>query len=99
MSVDVLALPPEEFVAWQQAQLAEAAAPANDLQRRGREVYLSSSCRGCHAIQGTGTAARMGPDLTHVASRPRLAAGSLPNTESSMGSVSLPVKVFCWLTW
>ena len=34
----------------------------------------------CHAIQGTTANARKAPDLTHVASRTRLAAGRLPNT-------------------
>ena len=34
----------------------------------------------CHAIQGTTANARKAPDLTHVASRAPLAAGTLPNT-------------------
>jgi len=79
MSIDLTALAPDEFDHWRDAQRAAAAEPSDDLQRRGRDVYLSSSCRACHTIQGTMTAGRLGPDLTHLASRPRIAAGALPN--------------------
>jgi cytochrome c oxidase subunit II len=86
MSIDVSALSPDEFARWLEAQRAEAAEPLDELQRRGREVYLSSSCRACHAIQGTISAARLGPDLTHLASRPRIAAGTLPNDPASLAA-------------
>jgi len=34
----------------------------------------------CHAVRGTDAAGIYGPDLTHFASRPTIAAGVLPNT-------------------
>ena len=40
----------------------------------------------CHTIVGTTANGRTGPDLTHVASRPTLAAGTLPNDRASMRS-------------
>ena len=86
MSIDVSALAPDEFARWLEAQRAEASEPLDEVQRRGREVYLSSSCRACHAIQGTTSAARLGPDLTHLASRPRIAAGALPNDPASLAA-------------
>jgi cytochrome c oxidase subunit 2 len=86
MSIDVSAPAPDEFARWLDAQRTEAAEPATDIQRRGREVYLSSTCRACHAIQGTISAARLGPDLTHLASRPRIAAGTLPNDSASLAA-------------
>jgi cytochrome c oxidase subunit II len=86
MSIDVSAVSTAEFTRWLDAQRAEAAEPVNDEQRRGRDVYLASSCRGCHAIQGTTSAARLGPDLTHLASRPRIAAGTLPNDRASLAA-------------
>lgn len=52
---------------------------AQDRVARGREVFLTRTCAMCHAIQGTGSFARVGPDLTHLASRPRIAAGMFPN--------------------
>ncbi len=86
MSIDLTALAPDEFARWRDAQRASAAEPSDDLQRRGRDVYLGSSCRACHTIQGTMTAARLGPDLTHLASRPRIAAGALPNDTAHLAA-------------
>jgi Cytochrome c. len=34
----------------------------------------------CHAIAGTPAGSRVGPDLTHLAARRSIAAGTLPNT-------------------
>jgi len=40
----------------------------------------------CHTIAGTTAGARKAPDLTHVASRPTLAAGTLPNDPQAMAA-------------
>jgi cytochrome c oxidase subunit 2 len=47
-------------------------------------VFLSSSCPMCHTVNGTPAGSRVGPDLTHLASRPRIAAGTLPNTRGHL---------------
>jgi cytochrome c oxidase subunit 2 len=41
-------------------------------------------CAACHAIRGTNARGRIGPDLTHVASRQRIAAELLPNDPDAM---------------
>jgi cytochrome c oxidase subunit 2 len=38
----------------------------------------------CHAIGGTTAGSRVGPDLTHLASRSTIAAGMLPNTPGNL---------------
>jgi cytochrome c oxidase subunit 2 len=38
----------------------------------------------CHSIAGTPAGAHAGPDLTHLASRRTIAAGSLPNTRGNL---------------
>jgi len=86
MSIDVTAASPADYSSWFNAQRAPAPEPQNDLQRRGRDVYLGSTCRACHAIQGTISAARLGPDLTHLASRPRIASGTLPNDATNLAA-------------
>ena len=43
-----------------------------------------SSCGACHAVAGSGALGRIGPDLTHVASRPTIGAGALGNTPASL---------------
>jgi cytochrome c oxidase subunit 2 len=80
MRLVVVAEPPAAFEAWLAAQRRPAPPPATDAQRRGRDVFLRGPCVMCHAIGGTPAGSRVGPDLTHVASRKMLAAGVLPNT-------------------
>jgi cytochrome c oxidase subunit 2 len=36
-------------------------------------------CASCHSVRGTLATGTTGPDLTHVASRAFLAAGTIPN--------------------
>ena len=43
-------------------------------------MFLSTTCVMCHTIRGTSAGSRVGPELTHVAARASLAAGTLPNT-------------------
>lgn len=76
----------EQFEKWKAQQLAPARPPANDIERRGQSVFLSSSCILCHSINGTDAGATVGPDLTHVAGRRWIAAGTLPNTQSNLAS-------------
>jgi cytochrome c oxidase subunit 2 len=82
MALYVVAEPEEEFARWQAQQRQPAPEPATDAQRRGRDVFMSSSCVLCHAILGTPAGGVTGPNLTHVASRLSLAAGTLPNTRA-----------------
>ena len=48
---------------------------------RGRQIFSSKTCIGCHAIAGNPMAmGTIGPNLTHFGSRSTLAAGLYPNT-------------------
>lgn len=48
---------------------------------RGRQVFSSSACIGCHTIAGNPAAMGViGPKLTHFGSRSTLGAGIYPNT-------------------
>jgi cytochrome c oxidase subunit 2 len=84
MAFNVVAEPVGKFQAWLQHQRRSAAEPATDEQRRGRDVFLQSPCASCHTVRGTDAGSRLGPDLTHVASRLTLAAGALPNTRGHL---------------
>jgi cytochrome c oxidase subunit 2 len=47
---------------------------------RGKQVFSSSACIGCHSIAGNPAAmGTTGPNLTHVGSRSTIAAGRFPN--------------------
>ena len=86
MSVAVHAHEPEAFAQWQAGQRRAAPDPADAIAARGRDIFLASTCAQCHAVQGTDAAATLGPDLTHVASRQSIAAGTLPNNPQSMAA-------------
>jgi cytochrome c oxidase subunit 2 len=84
MAFTVIVESAEQFQTWYKAQLLPAAQPSTPAQARGQQVFLSSPCIMCHRIQGTDAGGRVGPDLTHVASRPTLAAGTLANTRGHL---------------
>lgn len=79
MNFDVVVTTPEEHARWLIAQQASAKPPADEIARRGEEAFQRNGCGACHAIRGTAADGIIGPDLTHVGSRVRI-AGVLPNT-------------------
>jgi cytochrome c oxidase subunit 2 len=84
MSLLVVAESAADFDRWLAVQRQPAASPADSLARRGREVFLSLPCAYCHALRDAPTPGREGPDLTHLASRLTLAAGTLSNTPAHL---------------
>ena len=84
MAFLIVAEPPDSFSAWLVRQRDTAMTPTDSVALRGQEVFLSSSCVMCHAIGGTPAGSRIGPDLTHLASRRTIAAGTLPNTRGNL---------------
>jgi cytochrome c oxidase subunit 2 len=86
MRLIVHADPQDAFNAWKAKQHQPGQAPQTDDQHHGLEVFMQSSCSLCHTIQGTHAQATIGPDLTHLAGRGTLAAGSLPNTPENLSS-------------
>jgi cytochrome c oxidase subunit 2 len=84
MAFLVIAEPPDSFAQWLARQRDTAMTPTDQLTRRGQEVFLGSTCAMCHAISGTPAGSRVGPDLTHLASRKTIAAGTLPNTRGNL---------------
>ena len=86
MAFFIVAEPLDKFEQWQAQQLSEAHAPANDLEQRGQQVFLRNQCVMCHTIRGTIAGSRVGPDLTHLASRQSIAAATLPNDPGNLGA-------------
>ncbi|HEV2912330.1 MAG TPA: cytochrome c oxidase subunit II [Pyrinomonadaceae bacterium] len=84
MAFTVVAEAPEKFYEWMNRQRAPSVEPTNDAERRGQQVFLSSPCIMCHSIRGTIAGGRIAPDLTHLASRKSIAAGTLPNTRGHL---------------
>lgn len=84
MRLRVTVQPRDQFDAWVQQQRQPAAAPASAAAAHGQQVLQQRTCANCHAIQGTSAQGKVGPDLTHLASRATIAAGILDNTPDNL---------------
>lgn len=84
MALHVVAQSSEDFEQWLLAQSAPAAPPVDARARRGWDVFREQRCNACHVIRGSDPASGLGPDLTHVASRLYLGAGTLPMGPQSL---------------
>jgi cytochrome c oxidase subunit 2 len=84
MAFFIVAEPRLAFEHWLQSQRGQASTPTDSLAQAGERVFLSASCSMCHAIAGTSAGSKVGPDLTHLASRRTIAAGTLPNNRGNL---------------
>jgi cytochrome c oxidase subunit 2 len=84
MALVVVAEDAAKFENWKTHQQTSANEPVSQAQIHGREIFLSLPCSNCHSIVGTDAYATLGPDLTHIASRPTLGAGQIMNTKGSL---------------
>jgi cytochrome c oxidase subunit 2 len=77
MAFLVVADPPARFEQWLEREAQPATAS-------GAGAFVEAGCGGCHTVRGTSASSRYGPELTHVASRRTIAAGTLSNTRESL---------------
>lgn len=82
MAMSVIAESPDAFAEWWSSQLAAAESPP-EVDSPGELVFVRS-CGACHAVRGTDALGRVGPDLTHLMSRERIASGMLANTGENL---------------
>ena len=82
-----------EFDRWVAEQSAPAVEPTSPDAIAGKELFFdpafnerlgANSCIACHAIRGTDAGGRLGPDLTHFASRTTFAGSYLFNTDDEV---------------
>jgi cytochrome c oxidase subunit II len=76
MQLVVVAQPRAQFEQWLRGEQRSAAG--------WLPLFAEKGCANCHAIRGTPANAHVGPDLTHVASRALLAAGTIPNDRTHL---------------
>lgn len=84
MAFTVVADPPAQYAAWAAGQRAEAVAPTGTSAAQTGEAVFTSSCGACHSVRGTEALGRVGPDLTHLASRLTIGAGTFDNTPANL---------------
>ena len=62
-------------------------ATRDSLMARGAQTFVAAGCIGCHAMVGTPMAGQMGvigPNLSHVGSRRRIAGAMIENTDENL---------------
>jgi cytochrome c oxidase subunit 2 len=75
-----------DFQTWLTAQQQPAAAPPPGPAQEGAQLFQTRGCAGCHAIQGTPAQGKVGPNLTHFASRTTIAGSIMTNTTANLRS-------------
>lgn len=84
MNLTVVAESPAAFQRWMAQQREPAVGSQDSANAVGIVAFRRTGCATCHSIQGTDARGRIGPDLTHLASRSRIAAGTLRNTRGNL---------------
>jgi cytochrome c oxidase subunit 2 len=80
MAFQVVVHEPEAFDAW----LAAEAAPSDS--GADASAFRTAGCGACHQVRGLVAEGAVGPDLTHLARRETLAAGTLPMSEAALSA-------------
>lgn len=70
-----------KFDAWAKN---EAAPRTPSAVAAGEAVFLKQPCIGCHTVQGTTAAGKIGPNLTHFGARTTMAAGIMSPTADNL---------------
>ena len=73
-----------DFQAWLKSQQQPVVQPTDPTAVEGGQLFQTRGCAACHAINGTPAQGKVGPNLTHVASRGVIAGSVLQNTTQDM---------------
>lgn len=84
MAFVVVAQEPADYARWIEANRAPAVAATAGTAAHGEQIFVNSSCAGCHTVIGTSAAGTSGPDLTHFGSRGTIAARTLSNDRDNL---------------
>jgi cytochrome c oxidase subunit 2 len=84
MALPVVAESQAVFDDWLARERLPAQVPADSAARAGALVFMSAGCGPCHTIRGTAAGGILGPDLTHIAGRRTIGAGTLANTPANL---------------
>ncbi len=85
MAFLVIADPPAEFDAWVERHRAPPPEPPPGPATEGEEIFVRSSCAGCHTVRGTSAQGQAGPDLSDFGSRRTIGAATVENSRANLG--------------
>jgi cytochrome c oxidase subunit 2 len=86
MTLLVVAHAPDEFADWLGRERLPAATPRDTQHVAGAALFARAGCAYCHNVRGTNSLGKLGPDLTHFASRRMIATATLENTPENLAS-------------
>jgi cytochrome c oxidase subunit 2 len=84
MRFQIIGVSSADFQTWAAGQQQPAPAPVDEAAVRGQKIFFDHACIACHTINGTAAAGRVGPNLTHLASRDFIAGGILALTDDNL---------------
>ncbi len=84
MAFLVVAEEPGTYERWVTRQQRPRGGPANEREAAGEQVFMRSSCAGCHTVRGTEAVGTRGPDLSDFGTRRTLGAVAVPNTRGHL---------------
>ena len=84
MRLVVVADEPKDFAIWLENQRKAGVQPTAPEAQLGQKLFTERACMLCHTVRGTDAHGTFGPDLTHLASRHTIAAGSLDNDVANL---------------
>jgi len=68
---------------WRAKQFPEKG-ESPELIAKGKALFVTKTCAGCHSIRGHGAGGLSAPDLTHMGSRSTIGAGVLENNHEQL---------------
>jgi len=86
MRLRVIVKSEADYDTWLSQQRAQGARPATPDQQQGQQLFLSNVCITCHTIEGTTAQGKVGPDLTHFASRGTFAGSIFDNNPANVAN-------------
>jgi cytochrome c oxidase subunit 2 len=87
MRFDVIAHDDAGYAEWVELMKAPPIVADAAIREAGEEAYAAGGCVGCHALTNIdGAVARIGPNLTRLGIRQRIAAGTMENSVDNLAS-------------
>lgn len=83
MGILVVAESSEDFTAWRTHQM-QSPEPAASATIAAGEKNFTAHCGGCHSVRGSEANGLLGPDLSHLMQRKRIASGLLENNPDNL---------------
>lgn len=84
MRIKVIAESQADFDRWALEQSQPADQPTGQAALQGEVLFQQKTCGNCHTISGTPAEGRIGPDLSHIASRQTILSGMMTNEKDNL---------------